>query len=187
MFASSRLVRVAARPLCRSVRHSGGVQPPAPPVAASSSLRDTIGLYAELSKTRLSALVVMTSSAGYLMADWAAVQPLSFAAVSAGTALAACSANTFNQVWEVRYDKMMKRTQNRPLPSGRMSKAHALGFGVGVGAAGTGVLAAACNPLTAALGAGSATAAVAPAGTSRRVSGRSRALAGPCWPNRTPA
>eukprot|EP00937_MAST-01D_sp_MAST-1D-sp2_P001804 g1804.t1 len=97
----------------------------------------------------------MTSSAGFLMApvafSSAAVAPL--VAVSAGTALAACSANTFNQAWEIENDKLMKRTQNRPLPSGRISRNHALAFGGAMGVAGTTLLATACNPLTAALGA----------------------------------
>jgi hypothetical protein len=56
-----------------------------------------LGVYAELSKARLSALVVMTSSAGYLAAggpiEWATLSSL-----CVGTMLAAGSANTFNQV-----------------------------------------------------------------------------------------
>ena len=36
-----------------------------------------------------------------------------------GTTLAACSANTFNQVYEIKTDSLMKRTQGRPLPEGR--------------------------------------------------------------------
>ena len=160
MFAGSRVVlrrscRVSpawARGARSSARDGGGASSVAAPASMATRFQDQMKIYGELSKVRLSALVVMTSSAGYLMADWGAVTMGPLVAVSAGTALAACSANTFNQVWEVSHDALMKRTAQRPLPSGRISKPHALAFGVGAGAAGTAVLAT-CNPLTAALGA----------------------------------
>ena len=57
------------------------------------------GIYSELSKVRLSALVVMTTGAGYMFSGAASsAGVLPFAAVAVGTTLAACSANTFNQV-----------------------------------------------------------------------------------------
>ena len=43
--------------------------------------------------------------------------------------LCASSANTFNQVFEVKNDSLMRRTMKRPLPSGRASVAHAIAFG----------------------------------------------------------
>merc|ERR1719162_39879 len=80
--------------------------------------RHWAGIYAELSKVRLSALVVMTTGAGYMFSGAATTAGFApFAAVAVGTTLAACSANTFNQVWEVRNDLRMKRTAKRPLPS----------------------------------------------------------------------
>jgi protoheme IX farnesyltransferase len=71
-----------------------------------------------------------------------------------GTALAAAAANTFNQVIEAPQDALMKRTQGRPLPTGRLSRAQALTFGAGATAASAAVLLAGTNPLTAALGMG---------------------------------
>lgn len=57
------------------------------------------GIYSELSKVRLSALVVMTTGAGYVFSGAASSAGfLPFAAAAVGTTLAACSANTFNQV-----------------------------------------------------------------------------------------
>jgi|GEM_PF-185733 len=110
-----------------------------------------LSVYAQLSKARLSALVVLSSSAGFLLAGGPiAVDTL--AAVTIGTTLQACAANTFNQVYEIKTDGMMGRTRLRPLPSGRVTRAHAFGFGAASTVLGTGILAAFCNPLTAGLG-----------------------------------
>lgn len=107
----------------------------------------------ELSKARLSALVVMSTTAGYLMSG-SGVDLATMAAAAAGTSLAAFSANTWNQVWEVRNDSLMKRTMRRPLPSGRLTTRQAVAWGAGTAVASTAVLAVGCNPLTAALGVG---------------------------------
>ena len=64
---------------------------------AKSALRRQLGIYGELSKARLSALVVASTSAGYFMAE-TPISWTSLAAVTVGTTLAACSANTWNQV-----------------------------------------------------------------------------------------
>ncbi|CAM9221271.1 unnamed protein product [Phaeothamnion confervicola] len=110
-------------------------------------------MYLELSKYRLSALVVFTTSSGYLAAG-GPVDLKSFIGVCAGTALAAASASTFNQVIEKQSDFSMKRTVGRPLPSARVSPAHAASWGVATGAASLAVLSACTNPLTTALGMG---------------------------------
>jgi len=115
-------------------------------------------LYKELSKARLSALVVMTTSAGFLSAgSFAFNSPdflSSFISVSMGTALAAGAANTFNQVIEVNNDKLMKRTFTRPLPAGRISKAHALAWGTFATCSSGVILYGGTTPLTTALGLG---------------------------------
>jgi protoheme IX farnesyltransferase len=109
-------------------------------------------IYAELSKYRLSALVVVTSGAGFLCAG-APIDLTAMAAVTSGTALCAASAGTFNQVIEKRHDIKMLRTRLRPLPSGRISSAEATAWGVSSGLAGTALLYTATNPVVAALGA----------------------------------
>lgn len=117
-----------------------------------SAIATQLRIYDELSKSKLSALVVMTTGAGFLMAG-GPVSWTSLTAACVGTSLAASSANTFNQVWERNHDKLMNRTFRRPLPSGRISPAHALAWGATTGIASTAILAVGCNPLTAALGA----------------------------------
>lgn len=77
-----------------------------------------------------------------------------FTAVSVGTMLAACSANTFNQLIETENDRHMKRTYLRPLPSGRASRPFAMAWGLGSAGASAAILAAGTNPLTTALGMG---------------------------------
>lgn len=107
----------------------------------------------ELSKARLSSLVVFTSGAGYLMAG-APGSWIALGAVSIGTALAAAAAGTFNQVWERHLDSQMKRTQGRPLPAGDITPAAATAFGGFMTAASAATLLAGTNPVTAALGMG---------------------------------
>eukprot|EP00191_Tetraselmis_sp_GSL018_P003206 CAMPEP_0177604474 /NCGR_PEP_ID=MMETSP0419_2-20121207/16139_1 /TAXON_ID=582737 /ORGANISM="Tetraselmis sp., Strain GSL018" /LENGTH=354 /DNA_ID=CAMNT_0019098463 /DNA_START=467 /DNA_END=1529 /DNA_ORIENTATION=- len=71
---------------------------------------------------------------------------------SLGTLGAAACANTLNQVYEAKPDSLMKRTMKRPLPSGRISRPHALAFAAAAGTAGVWVLATKANALTAGLG-----------------------------------
>ena len=96
-------------------------------------------IYPELSKYRLSALVVVTSAAGFLCAG-APIDLCSLVAVTTGTALCAASAGTFNQVLERFHDAKMLRTRLRPLPSGRISTAEAFSWGATSGIAGTALL-----------------------------------------------
>lgn len=92
-----------------------------------------VGAIAELSKYRLSALVVSTSSAGFFAYGAIAVPATNYSLSSLamcciGTALCSSSASTLNQIFEQDRDKRMKRTKNRPLPSGRMNTKEASMF-----------------------------------------------------------
>lgn len=70
---------------------------------------------AELSKARLSALVVSTTSFGYLAAAPVPIDYMTLACVSIGTGLCSSSASTWNQIFEYDRDSKMKRTSRRPL------------------------------------------------------------------------
>jgi protoheme IX farnesyltransferase len=70
-----------------------------------------------------------------------------------GTFMQAACANTMNELLEIDRDLIMTRTQNRPLPTKKISKLHAFLQGVLMGAGGTYLLYKYNNPLTAYLGA----------------------------------
>ncbi len=109
--------------------------------------------YKQLSKAKLSALVVLTAAAGFVAGSEDEIDWKKLGWTSLGTFGAAACANTLNQVYEVVNDGMMKRTQNRPLPTGRMGRPHALAFAAVMGAGGLAMLFIhvrffACSPCT---------------------------------------
>ncbi|KAM0842614.1 hypothetical protein ACQ4PT_044857 [Festuca glaucescens] len=124
-------------------------------VAGSTSdvLRHYGRCYWELSKARLSALVVATSGAGYVLGSGSIVDIAGLCYTCTGTMMVAASANTLNQVFEIKNDAKMKRTMRRPLPSGCISPVHAAMWATSVGAAGTALLACKANGLAAGLAA----------------------------------
>lgn len=139
----------------------------APPAGRASRARAAPPLLRDallLAKYRLSGLVALTATAGYLLradrapatgapAAGAAAHARAAAAVTAGTFLCAASANALNQVYERHSDARMARTRRRPLPSGRVGAAAAAAGAAAAGLAGVAVLAAETNPAAAALGA----------------------------------
>ncbi|GAB2278342.1 Protoheme IX farnesyltransferase, mitochondrial [Dionaea muscipula] len=127
---------------------------------ASLSARDVVGAishygrcYWELSKARLSMLVVATSGAGYILGSGHAIDFSGLCWTCAGTMMVAAAANSLNQVFEVSNDAKMKRTQQRPLPSGRLSVPHAITWASSAGVVGTALLASKANILAAGLAA----------------------------------
>lgn len=88
-------------------------------------LAGKISDYVALTKFRLAALVVFSAAAGYAMAPgpfhWQ-----TFIYLIVGGFLVTGSSNGFNQVIEKDLDKLMNRTRNRPLPTGRMGKSEAV-------------------------------------------------------------
>eukprot|EP00889_Picochlorum_renovo_P001427 jgi/Picre1/28457/NNA_003861.t1 len=115
-----------------------------------SRMRD----YKQLSKARLSGLVVATAAAGYVAASTESVNWRGFGWTCLGTMLASSSANALNQVYEVVNDSRMSRTAIRPLPMGRMSRGHALAFAVITGVSGVYILNKKVNTTAAVLGGG---------------------------------
>jgi protoheme IX farnesyltransferase len=106
--------------------------------------------YFQLLKFRLSFTVAFSSAIGYILG--ARELSLSRALlVMLGGLLVTGSANIINQVFEKDLDKMMRRTEGRPLPTGRVSPNEAWVFCIILGVAGLSLLAYCFNPLTAAL------------------------------------
>jgi protoheme IX farnesyltransferase len=106
--------------------------------------------YFQLLKFRLSFTVAFSSAIGYLLG----ARDISWSRtllVMLGGLLVTGSANIINQVFEKDLDKQMRRTEARPLPTGRVSPNEAWVLCVILGVAGLGLLAYFFNPLTAAL------------------------------------
>jgi len=89
----------------------------------------TLSDFSQLTKFRLSITVVISSIAGYLLAVYTVHYPTLLLLILGGYAMVGAS-NAFNQVFEKDLDKLMLRTQNRPLPTGRMQPNRALFIGV---------------------------------------------------------
>lgn len=85
--------------------------------------------YIEITKPRLSIVVVFSSIAGYFLGaetyDWKVLLLLCL-----GGYFLVGSSNVFNQIIERDRDALMKRTQNRPLPTGRITVSHAWVYGL---------------------------------------------------------
>jgi protoheme IX farnesyltransferase len=113
--------------------------------------RNSLGLVLQLTKARLSALVLMTTAVGFVLASAQSIDWMLLVWTVSGTALAAGCASALNQMWEVRLDHRMQRTHSRPLPSGAMSMPVAFALAVLMGGAGITLLAALVNMLAAGL------------------------------------
>ncbi|HEX9080463.1 MAG TPA: heme o synthase, partial [Desulfuromonadaceae bacterium] len=109
--------------------------------------------YLTLTKPELTFLSVLTALAGYFLGAGLSFGPVTLFHTLLGTALVGGGAGALNELIERKYDALMKRTEHRPLPSGRLSPLEAGAFGVGIALAGVAELTAFVNPLTAFLAA----------------------------------
>lgn len=107
--------------------------------------------FVELMKMRLSLLVAFSSAFGYTLAVGGQVDWAQLVALFVGGWLVSGASCTVNQVLEKDYDALMTRTQNRPLPTNRLTIAEALWFAGIVAIAGVSLLAFSTNLLTVSL------------------------------------
>lgn len=98
--------------------------------------------FVELTKPRIAVLVLFTVAAGALLAQRGAPDLVLLANTLFGAALVAAAASALNQLLERHSDALMRRTENRPLPAGRLQPLEVLIFGVVLAVAGLGWLAA---------------------------------------------
>jgi protoheme IX farnesyltransferase len=110
----------------------------------TSALND----YLILTKVRITALVLVTTAAGFLMASSARLDPALLAWTLLGTGLAASGAAALNQFLEREADARMRRTAGRPIPAGRMTPARGLTVGIALSVVGVAILVAFVNLLT---------------------------------------
>src|SRR3984885_2081268 len=107
--------------------------------------------YAELTKLRVTSLIVMTAWCGYFFgAHRAGVSWISWGLFHAlfGIGLVSSGTAAMIEVMEQDVDAHMARTAGRPLPAGRMSKFHATTVGLVAAIGGSVYLALFTNPLT---------------------------------------
>ena len=97
-----------------------------------ATTRSTLADYLELTKPRITLMVMITAMVGFVMASPRAVDGGALAAALLGTALVAAGASCLNMVIERDIDARMQRTSRRPLPAGRLRPAEALTFGLAV-------------------------------------------------------
>lgn len=104
--------------------------------------------YFELLKFRLSFLVAFSSGFGYILGSFGTVDWGAFAMLCFGGFLVSGASVTINQVIEKDLDKVMTRTEKRPLPTERLTIKEAIIFSIIVGIVGLGLLFLYTNPLT---------------------------------------
>lgn len=108
----------------------------------SETIRDVVSL----AKPRITLMVLITTAGGLALAGGVDLRTAFLTLV--GTALVVGSANTLNCWIERDSDRLMTRTQNRPLPAGRLSPNVALAFGLILGGISIPLLALGVNHLT---------------------------------------
>src|SRR5271157_4541388 len=112
-----------------------------------SRLRD----YAELTKARITTLIVLTAWCGYFFGAHRSGEPwwsLGLLHALLGVALVSSGTAALNEVLELKVDARMRRTALRPLPAGRMTRAHAAMVGLALTLGGSAYLAIYANLLT---------------------------------------
>ena len=108
------------------------------------------GDYFALLKPRVMTLVVFTAFVGLYAAPGAVHPVVGFAAILF-IAVGGGASGALNMWWDADIDRVMKRTRNRPIPSGRITESEAFGFGMALAGFAVVMLALATNLLAGAL------------------------------------
>src|SRR5687767_2642910 len=109
------------------------------------------GDFVTLTKPRLNFLVLLTTAAAYSLGAGPEARLIDLVHTLLGTFLVAGGAAALNQVWERDTDRLMRRTQQRPMADMRMSVTEGAAFGIALTAIGAAELAYFVNPLSAAV------------------------------------
>lgn len=134
---------------------------------ASATFRRKAATYLSLTKPRLSFLILLTTTSAYslypipdILSTTASSVETSFSTstltllfLTTGTFLSCACANTFNMLFEPKYDALMTRTRNRPLVRKLISPRAAAAFAILCGTSGLLLLGLGTNPTVAGLSA----------------------------------
>jgi heme o synthase len=101
-------------------------------------MKRRIGIIVELSKVRIACLSTASAATGFVLAQHGV--SLAMLPMFAGVFLLACGAGALNQAQEGDIDALMKRTEKRPIPSGRIRAREAAWIAVSLVAAGAALL-----------------------------------------------
>ena len=118
---------------------------------AVSLTRAAAADWLELTKPRITTMVVLTALVGFVTASPGPAWGLLMGAALAGTGLVAAGASVLNQVMERDTDALMLRTRARPLAAGRLGVGEARAFGALLTASGLACLFWLCGTLPAAV------------------------------------
>ncbi|MFN5148310.1 MAG: heme o synthase [Flavobacteriia bacterium] len=83
------------------------------------TIGEKIKAYIVFTKFRLASLVILSALSGYLFADGSSGKEIALLMI--GGLLVTAASNGSNQIWERDLDKLMKRTERRPIPKGSMT------------------------------------------------------------------
>ncbi len=119
--------------------------------ARLDAARTRLAEYLELTKPRVTAMVLVTTLAGYYLGAARAFETVVALNLLIGTALASGGTLALNQYMERDTDAMMDRTRHRPIPDQRIEAIDAMWFGVLATVAGLGYLLLTVNLLSAAV------------------------------------
>ena len=108
--------------------------------------------FIELTKPRITLLILISTALGYYLAESAMINYLNFFYTILGTAILSGGAGTINHCIERDLDMLMDRTKSRPIPTGLISIKNALNFGLAQSIIGFAILWVFVNQLTAILG-----------------------------------
>ena len=123
-----------------------------PVAGAPPAAREKLAAFVELTKPRITFLIVLTSAAGFCLGSKGAFDYLALFNALFGIALLSSGIATLNQYMERGLDARMRRTLARPLPAGKLGAGAALAFGLALTVAAEVYLAVFVNLLTAAFG-----------------------------------
>jgi protoheme IX farnesyltransferase len=120
-------------------------------IAQVTASRSVVRDYVALTKPRIVSLLLLTALGGMFLAAGGPPDPALVVLVLGGGALAAGGAHSLNNYLERDLDRLMRRTRGRAVPSGRVSPARALAFGILLNVIAFIILGALVNPLSAVL------------------------------------
>ena len=95
--------------------------------------RSSLSRFFELTKPKVVALIIFTAIVGMLLAVPGMPDLFTLIMATLGIGMAAGAAAAINHLVDQKIDAVMKRTKNRPLPSGDLSSTQVLGFALILG------------------------------------------------------